>query len=407
MNRYTRRIVVFLFLTLLVLAMTGCLCCLPTARRPTAVRAAPTFGRPTATAEPLATATALPETIISSADAEELLLVNIYKRVNPSVVHIRSITPMETNGTQAPGDEQFYEQGTGSGFVYDTAGRIVTNNHVVADSEELQVTFPDGTSVSAKVVGTDPDSDLAVIQVTLSSGKLAPLELGDSDALEVGQRAIAIGNPYGLRSTLTSGIISALGRSLPLGRLSETIGSRFTIPELIQTDAAINPGNSGGPLLNSKGQVIGVNTAYEPGAFGVGFAVPVNMVKRVVPRLIADGKYTYPWLGISGTDLSLDYVEAMKLPVSQGAIVLSVVPGGPAEKAGLKGGDKTVRKSGRNLSVGGDVIVAIDGEPVRQFEDVLVYVLRRAEVGQVVRLTIVRDGREQMVSVTLAARPTN
>lgn len=405
MKTSLRRIVVFLFVALLVLTLTGCLCCLPTARRPTTATVTPTVERPTAAVEPVSTPTALPEAIINSADAEELLLVNIYKRVNPSVVHIRAITPMSTDGTQTPGNEQFYEQGTGSGFVYDTQGHIVTNNHVVAGSDELQVSFPDGTTVSARVVGADPDSDLAVIRVDLPADRLAPLELGDSDELEVGQRAIAIGNPYGLRSTLTTGIISALGRSLPLGRLSETIGSRFTIPELIQTDAAINPGNSGGPLLNSRGQVIGVNTAYDPDAFGVGFAVPANMVKRVAPRLIADGRYIYPWLGISGTDLSLDYVEAMKLPVSQGAIVLSVVPGSPADRAGLKGSDETVSKTGIDLAIGGDVITAIDGEPVHQFEDVLVYVLRRTEVGQQVRLTIVRDGREQVVSVTLAARP--
>jgi len=176
---------------------------------------------------------------------------------------------------------------------------------------------------------------------------------------------------------------------------------------LIQTDAAINPGNSGGPLLNSRGQVIGVNTAYDPDAFGVGFAVPVNMVRRVVPRLIEDGKYTYPWLGISGTDLSLDYVEAMNLPVTQGAIVLSVVPGSPAEKAGIRGSDTTVSRTGRDLAVGGDVIIAIDSEPVRQFEDVLVYILRRTQVGQQVRLTIVRESKEQVVSVTLAARPVD
>ena len=402
-----KRMVVFLFLSLLVLTMTGCLCCLPTARRVTQAKATPTPERPTVITEPVATPTALPDAVISSADAEELLLVNIYKRVNPSVVHIRATSLMDTEGMPVPEGEPFYEQGTGSGFVYDTEGHIVTNNHVVSGSEELQVSFPDGTTVAARVVGTDPDSDLAVIRVELASGKLAPLELGNSDELEVGQRAIAIGNPHGLRSTLTTGIISALGRSLPLGRLSEAIGSRFTIPELIQTDAAINPGNSGGPLLNSRGQVIGVNTAYDPDAFGVGFAVPVNMVKRVVPKLIADGKYTYPWLGISGTDLSLDYVEAMNLPVTQGAIVLSVVEGSPADKAGLKGSDETVRKMGRDLPVGGDVIIAIDDEPVRQFEDVLVYILRYAEVEQRVRLTIVRDGREQVVSVTLAPRPAD
>jgi len=299
-----------------------------------------------------------------------------------------------------------YQQGTGSGFVLDKAGHIITNNHVVADAEEVQVMFSDGTSVRARVIGTDPDSDLAVIKVDVPSSELYPLVLGDSDSLEIGQRAIVVGNPYGLRGTLTVGIISALGRSLPLGRESEVLGSRFTIPELIQTDAAINPGNSGGPLLDSQGQVIGVNTAYDPDASGVGFAVPVNTVKRVVPRLIADGRYTYPWLGISGRDLSLDLVEAMNLPVQRGAIVISVTPDGPADKAGLRGSGETVEKSGLELQIGGDVIVAIDGQPVLQFEDILVYIIRSTEVGQEVTLTIIRDRREQSVKVKLGERPS-
>jgi len=192
---------------------------------------------------------------------------------------------------------------------------------------------------------------------------------------------------------------------LPLGRASTAIGARFTIPELIQTDAAINPGNSGGPLLDSQGRVIGVNTAYEADVAGVGFAVPVNMVKRVVPELIKGGRYVYPWLGISGTDLSLEIIEEMDLPVQRGAIVLEVTPDSPAAQAGLRGGNRTVTKKGLELKVGGDVIIGIDGQKVEQFEDILVYILRHTEVGQEVKLTIIREGREQALKVKLGERP--
>jgi S1-C subfamily serine protease len=409
MRTNVRKWSAILLLALLALALTSCLCCLPTARRAT-----PEVSEPTPVVQQreqaVATPTAVPPQVIREADAEEQLLINIYKRVNPGVVHVRVVTPVDTgNLPQLPGlpnSPQEYQEGTGSGFVIDKDGHIVTNNHVVADAEEVQVAFADGTSVRARVIGTDADSDLAVLKVDAPASELYPLVLGDSDGLEVGQRAIAIGNPYGLRGTLTTGIISALGRSLPLGRESEVLGRRFTIPELIQTDAAINPGNSGGPLLDSQGQVIGVNVAYDPSVSGIGFAVPVNTVKRVVPKLITDGRYAYPWLGISGMDLSLDLVEAMNLPVQRGAIVSSVTPDSPADKAGLRGSSKTIEKSGLELEIGGDVIIAIDGKPVQQFDDILVYILRDTEVGQQVTLTIIRDGREQSVKVTLGERPS-
>ena len=408
MSTNVRKWSAILLMALLALALTGCLCCLPTARRVAREASAPT---PVVREreQAVATPTALPPQVIREADAEEQLLINIYKRVNPGVVHVRVVTPLDTSDLpqlpSLPNSPQEYQEGTGSGFVIDRDGHIVTNNHVVADAEEVQVTFADGTSVRARVIGTDPDSDLAVLQVDVPASALYPVVLGDSDHLEIGQRAVAIGNPYGLRGTLTTGIISALGRSLPLGRESEVLGRRFTIPELIQTDAAINPGNSGGPLLDSRGEVIGVNMAYDPSASGIGFAVPVNTVKRVTPKLIADGHYAYPWLGISGGDLSLDLVEAMNLPVQRGAIVASVTPGSPADKAGLRGSSKTVEKSGVELQIGGDVIIAIDGKPVQQFEDILVYILRDTEVGQEVTLSIIRDGREQSVKVKLGERP--
>ncbi len=358
--------------------------------------------------------TALPSQILVNADSEEALLINIYQRVNPAVVNIQVARRMDISEMlrpegpgPSPEPEDFYEQGSGSGFLVDREGHIVTNNHVVEGAEEVRVTFHEGTTVRAEIVGTDPDSDLAVIRVELAAelAKILPVELGDSDTLQVGQRAIALGNPYGLRGTLTTGIISALGRSLPLGRLTESVGSRFTIPELIQTDAAINPGNSGGPLLDSQGKVIGVNTAYDPDVSGVGFAVPVNTARRVVPRLIRDGRYTYPWLGVSGTDLALEHVEEMDLPVERGAIVLSVSPGSPAEKAGLQGSQETLQKFGREIAIGGDVIIAIDDQKVEQFEDLLVYILRETEVSQSVRLRLIRDGREREVVITLAERP--
>jgi len=398
-------------IVLLASSLVGCsVCNLSTLGR---------LGRVIATPAPeyiVVTPTPLPPALMQEASAEEQLLINIYKRVNPAVVNIRVIKHVSTEGLGLPdipglpdlpkGTEEFYQQGVGSGFVVNMEGYIVTNNHVVEDADETQVTFYDGTSVRAEIVGTDPDSDLAVLKVDVPADVLHPVELGDSDNLQVGQRAIAVGNPFGLRGTLTTGIISALGRSLPLGRASAVIGARFTIPELIQTDAAINPGNSGGPLLDSQGRVIGVNMAYDASAAGIGFAIPVNTVKRVVPKLIQYGYYAYPWLGISGTDLSLDIIEAMELSVKRGAIVLDVTPDSPAARAGLRGSTETVKKKGRVLRVGGDVIIAIDGHRVEQFEDVLVYILRHTEVGQEIQLTIIRDGQEQLVKVKLGERPS-
>jgi S1-C subfamily serine protease len=398
------------FLALVALNLTGCSACwLPPFGR--LARATPTPVREYIVITP----TPLAPEVIQEADAEEQVLINAYKRVNPAVVNIRVVRRVGSEGLTLPdipgfpntpqGPEEFYQQGSGSGFVIDTEGHIVTNNHVVEEAEDVQVAFHDGRMVRAKVVGTDPDSDLAVIKVDMPADLLYPAELGNSDTLEIGQRAIALGNPYGLRGTLTTGIISALGRSLPLGRASAVIGARFSIPELIQTDAAINPGNSGGPLLDSQGRVIGVNTAYDPNVSGVGFAVPVNTVKRVVPKLITDGRYAYSWLGISGTDLSLDIVEEMDLPVQRGALVQEVTPDGPADDAGLRGSSQVVQKKGSELRVGGDVIIAIDEQKVEQFEDILVYILRYTEVGQDVKLTVVRDGREQTITVKLGERP--
>ena len=347
--------------------------------------------------------TALPPDAIAEADAEELLLINLYERVNPAVVNI-VITVADEENELGP-QQLFPAQGQGSGFVYDTEGHIVTNNHVVAEADKVEVTFYDGSIVEAEVVGSDPDSDLAVVQVDIAPESLRPIEWGNSDLLRVGQRAVAIGNPFGLEGTLTSGIISALGRSLP------TEQGAFRIPEIFQTDAAINPGNSGGPLLNSQGQVIGINTAIVPNrsAFGersflgVGFAVPANLVKRVIPSLIEFGEYRHPWIGFSGNSVTTEIAAEMELPEVAGALVAEVISGSPADKAGLRGGTREV--IGINTLLGGDVIIGIDDEPVREFDDLLSFLSRKGEVGKEVTLTIIRDGKQQTLPLTLDARP--
>ncbi|MEJ2557525.1 MAG: trypsin-like peptidase domain-containing protein [Anaerolineae bacterium] len=363
--------------------------------------------------------TPLPQDLIQEADAEERLLINLYERVNPSVVSIQAVQTLE--GFQHPAlpegvptpelpGEPFQQTGEGSGFVVDTQGHIVTNNHVVADTTALRVTFFDGTTVPATIVGTDPDSDLAVIKVDVPSESLRPIMWGDSDQVRVGQRAVAIGNPFGYENTLTSGIISGLSRSLPSSN-----DPRYRIPEIIQTDAAINPGNSGGPLLNSQGEVIGVTSAIVPNFnqlgersfLGVGFAIPSNMAQHVLPALIEKGEYAHPWIGFSGMDVLPEIAAEMNLPEAKGALVEIVLPDSPAEQAGLRGGSRNVQfeSIGRPVAVGGDVIIRIDDQEVRRFDDVLSYLTRR-EVGQEVDLTIIRDGETQTVTVTLGRRPS-
>lgn len=347
--------------------------------------------------------TPLPAEAVAEADAEELLLINIYERVNPSVVNI--VVTVQNEATLRGEPQLFPAQGQGSGFVYDTAGHIITNNHVVADADKVEVTFYDGTTVEAKVVGVDIDSDLAVVKVEVAPESLRPVVWGDSSKLRVGQRAVAIGNPFGLEGTLTSGIISALGRSLP------TEQGAFRIPEIVQTDAAINPGNSGGPLLNSQGEVIGINTAIVPNRsnfgersfLGVGFAVPSNLVERAIPSLIDSGEYQHPWIGFSGNSVTAEIAKAMALTQPTGALVAEVISGSPADKAGLRGGTREV--IGINTVVGGDVIIGIDGEAINDFDELISWLSRRGEVGQEVTLTIIRDGKQQTLPLTLGARP--
>jgi S1-C subfamily serine protease len=312
----------------------------------------------------------------------------------------------------------------GSGFVYDNEGHIITNNHVVEGATgDLDVTFLDGNVYTAKLIAADPYSDLAVLKVEgVPTDKLVPLSLGNSSSLKVGQPVAAVGNPFGLSGSLTEGIVSGLGRSLPASPPQEpTIPPQldmpslpqspsFSIPDIIQTDAAINPGNSGGPLLNFKGEVIGINTAIfsNTGAYsGVGFAIPSNMIKKVVPSLIATGSYTHPYIGITGIDVTPDIAKEMGLQEAKGFLITDITADGPAAKAGLHGGDILTDINGRQIELGGDVIVKIDNQTVRKIDDVLTYLEREKQVGDTVQLTVLRDGQLQQIPVTLAARPAS
>ena len=346
----------------------------------------------------------------------------IYNTVSPSVVNIQVVQQVAasdaTNSQQLPGfpffgnpqgqlPQQQFQSALGSGFVWDQDGHIVTNNHVVSGADKIQVTFSDGTIVPATLVGADPDSDLAVIKVDVSSDRLQPVQMADSTGIQVGQLAIAIGNPFGLEGSMTTGIISAVGRSLPA---DETSAQSYTIPDVIQTDASINPGNSGGVLVDTQGQVLGVTSAIESPVranAGVGFAIPSAIVKNVVPALIQDGKYVHTWLGISGTTLIPDLAREMNLKEGQrGALVEEVMPNSPAEKAGLQGSDKQVTIDGSTTNVGGDVITAIDNQPVVEMDDLIAYLASSTQVDQKITLTLLRDGKEQNLDVSLAARPT-
>ena len=350
-------------------------------------------------------------------------LENIYTAVSPSVVNIHVVQKVAASNTTTPqqipgfpffnlpqGQQQApqqYQSALGSGFVWDQNGHIVTNNHVVSGADTIEVTFSDGTIVPATLVGADPDSDLAVIKVDVAADQLHPVQLADSTAVKVGQLAVAIGEPFGLEGTMTTGIISAVGRSLPA---DETAAQSYTIPDVIQTDAPINPGNSGGVLVDAAGQVIGVTSAIESPVranSGIGFAIPSSIVNNVVPALITNGKYVHTWLGISGTNLVPELATAMNLDASQrGALVEEIMPNSPAEKAGLQGSNNQVTIQGQTATVGGDVITAIDNQPVVQMDDLIAYLADSTKVGQTVTLTILRNGKQQTMDVTLAARPS-
>ena len=362
--------------------------------------------------------------------------IDLYNQLNDSVVNIQvlaegnstftipiEIIPDPDNPDDQPLElpDDFHQelqdipqQGQGSGFVYDTEGHIITNNHVVANAIRVTVVFSDDTEAEAEVIGTDPGSDLAVIKVDVDPDRLHPVTIGNSDELQVGQLVAAIGNPFGLAGSMTTGIISGLGRSLPSGA-SAPNGGTFTIPEIIQTDTAINPGNSGGPLLNLSGEVIGVNTAIQtngltlgatPSFGGISYVVPSNIVTQVVPQLIENGEIVYPWLGISGTTLDDDLARAMDLPVEQnGVLVFQVIEGSPAAEAGLRGSDEQITINGLGAVIGGDVITKMNDQVINNFEDLLTYIVRQTSIGQTVTLEIIRDGEPQTIEVTLQARP--
>lgn len=335
-------------------------------------------------------------------------LTTLYELVNPGVVTIKVFVEDPAAGlTGIP-------LGQGSGFLIDLEGHIITNQHVIEGAHEIEVDFSSGLKVWAEVVGTDLDSDLAVLHVNVDSELLSPLPLGDSDDVRVGQPVIAIGNPFGLDGSMTLGIISAIGRTLD-SQHSAPSGSAFTAGDIIQTDAAINPGNSGGPLLNLAGEVIGVNRAIATDSFslsgsavnsGVGFAIPINILKQTLPSLLEEGSYDYPYLGISSLSSqfwNLKIMESLGFPSdTMGAYVTCVTPNGPAAEAGLIGAGNC---SAIDLLPGGDLITAIDGQSVREFNDLLSYLVLETTVGQTVMITVLRDGKEVDVPVTIGARP--
>jgi S1-C subfamily serine protease len=374
------------------------------------------FGNPTPTSPPLPTtrptrtpseSLAIP-TVFGEGQILAANLAELYQRVSPGVVTIWRY--------DAPGLAQDPElpTGQGSGFVIDLDGHIVTNQHVIDGADEIEVNFPSGLKAWAELVGSDTDSDLAVLKVDVPEEDLVLLPLGDSDQVRVGDFVVAIGNPFGLSGTMTIGIISALERTLQSQHIAPG-GGTFTSGDIIQTDAAINPGNSGGPLINLRGEVIGVNQAIRTESFsvlgdsvnsGVGFAIPVNTVQQVVSSIIEYGRYEYPYLGIAMLNeelWNLKTLEQLGLPPDAAGVYINVVTsGGPAEQAGLRGGNRQINE---NVWAGGDLIIALDGHPIRRNGDLLSYLINHTQVNQMVTLTILRDGEEMDISLTIGARP--
>ena len=290
----------------------------------------------------------------------------------------------------------------GSGFVFDLFGNIITNAHVIDNADNITVTFLDGSQYNASIVGMDKFTDIAVINVEEKPDYLHPLEIGDSSTLKVGEPVAAIGNPFGLSGSMTSGIVSQIGRLLP----SHDTG--FSIPNVIQTDAAINPGNSGGPLLNMNGKVMGINTAIQSGtgqSAGIGFAVPSNTISKVVPVLITEGKYSHPWIGISGQDINPDLAKIRNLNHSKGFLIVTVIPDSPAEMAGLKGVSEIEKIDNKEYPKDGDIIVSVDGKEVRKISDILIHLQEEKSVGDEMVLGIIRDGEQMDIILTLVVRP--
>ena len=348
------------------------------------------------------TATPLP-TIDPNGDVETQIYTRVYAAVNPSVVAVRVLDSSVLPPDQAPDVQPFFfDTGEGSGFVIDTDGHIITNNHVIENATSVVVQFYDGVLAPAEIVGSNQDTDLAVLKVDPQGLNLQPVTLGSIDDLKVGERVIVIGNPFGNANTMTTGIISALGRQIAVSN------SQFELPEIIQTDAAINPGNSGGPMLNANGEVIGVAFMLQSTSrsnSGIGFGIPVYFVDRVAKAIISQGQFQHPWLGIRGNTLSPFIVRELNLGVDSGVLVAEVIAGSPSDKAGLQGGNRDATIQGVPVRVGGDIIVAIDGQPVVAFDDLLAYLGRYTEPGMTVTLTLVRNGQTMDVPIKLEARP--
>jgi S1-C subfamily serine protease len=334
------------------------------------------------------------------AATKDLTLPEIFKMVEKSVVQIK--------GTSDTSSRLQANSRLGSGFVYDTNRHIITNYHVAGGGRDLDVTFMDGNIYHAKLIGSDPFTDLAVLYVQdVPKDKLTPLPLGDSAKLSVGEQIAAIGNPFGLSGSMTAGIISGLGRIIPSNPNS---GSQYSIPNIIQIDAPINPGNSGGPLLNMKGEVIGVNSAIfsTTGEFsGIGLAIPSNALNKVVPSLITKRSFNHPWLGLSGTNITPEIANVIGLKEPRGFLVVDVISGSPAEKAGIHGGEQLTSINGSQIPLGGDVIEKIDNKTIRKIDDVLVYLETEKSIGDNVKISVFREGQIQKINLILVARPSS
>jgi len=329
---------------------------------------------------------------VLSSSKSSLTLVELFEKSEEGVVKIQVVR------NNIPGDTG----SVGSGFVYDNLGHIITNAHVVDGATKATVTFLDGSQYDAEIIGMDKFTDIAVIKVSEKPRLLHPLQIGDSSQLHVGEQVAAIGNPFGLSGSMTSGIVSQMGRLLP------SQDSGFSIPDVIQTDAAINPGNSGGPLLNMKGQVVGINTAIQStsgGNSGIGFAVPSNTAIKIVPSLIEDGEYHHPWIGISGRDIDPDLARVLELKDAKGFLIITVVDGSPADKAGLKGMTATQIIDGKEYPADGDIIISVDDKEVRKISDILIHLQREKSVGDAMTLGVLRNGEFMHISLELVERP--
>ena len=329
---------------------------------------------------------------VLSSSKSSLTLVELFEKSEEGVVKIQVVR------NNIPGDTG----SVGSGFVYDNLGHIITNAHVVDGASKAIVTFLDGSQYNAEIIGKDKFTDIAVIKVSEKPRLLHPLQIGDSSQLRIGEQVAAIGNPFGLSGSMTSGIVSQMGRLLP------SQDSGFSIPDVIQTDAAINPGNSGGPLLNLRGEVVGINTAIQSssGEFsGVGFAIPSNTAIKIVPSLIEDGEYHHPWIGISGRDIDPDLARVLELKDAKGFLIITVVDGSPADKAGLKGMTATQVIDGKEYPADGDIIISVDDKEVRKISDILIHLQREKSVGDTMVLGVLRDGEFMHKFLTLVERP--